>query len=148
MKIEILRTFEQGGKQTLGELSVIDNNGKVVYKCATLELPWRENQRRISCIPTGTFKARLRRAADSPSRNYDHIHIHPVPNRTWILIHRGNYHFHIEGCVLVGKNHVDINRDGLLDVTNSTIAMNELMAEVQKHVKWGQDFDVVVRYRD
>lgn len=145
-EIEILRTFEQDGKQTLGELNCL-LDGKSVYKCYTLELPWRDNQRRISCIPLGTFKAKLRRAADSPSRNYDHIHIHPVPNRTWILIHRGNFHWHIEGCVLVGKDHRDINNDGLLDVVESTIAMNELMEVTQKYVKWGQEFDVIVRVR-
>lgn len=147
MRIEITRLQEQQEKQTLGVLYVVVDN-KIVFECATLELPWKENQRRISCIPQGTYKARLRKASESPSRNYDHVHINPVPNRSFILIHSGNFHWHIEGCVLVGSEHRDINRDGLLDVPNSKLTMDRLMMELKRHVTFGEEFDVIVKYRE
>lgn len=147
MKIEIVRLQEQEEKQTLGELYVVRDNS-IVFKCATLELSWKDNQRRISCIPQGTYKARLRSAKDSPSRSYDHIHVENVPNRTWILIHSGNFHWHIQGCILVGNEHRDINHNGLLDVPNSRLTMNALINEVKKHVNWGDEFEVTIKYRE
>ena len=147
MKIRILRIVEEQGKQTLGVLYVeVDNS--IVFECATLELPWRDNARRVSCIPAQTYKSRLRKAAESPSRNYDHVILKDVPNRTFILIHAGNFHWHIQGCILVGSTHQDINKDGLLDVPNSRATMTKLMATLEKYVSYEDEFDVVVEYRD
>ena len=42
-------------ESTIGELFV---NGERF--CDTLELPYRDNQRSISCIPAGEYKVRLR----------------------------------------------------------------------------------------
>lgn len=114
--VELLRTSCQP-KQTLGNLSV---DGKEI--CKTLELPWLENKRRVSCIPEGEYTVVKR---NSPKYK-NHFHILEVPNRDWILIHHGNFYTDILGCILVGENHVDINRDGLLDVTNSVATMKKL----------------------
>ena len=40
---------------TLGQLFL---NGERF--CDTLELPWKNNQRRISCIPEGEYKVRIK----------------------------------------------------------------------------------------
>ena len=32
------------------------------FSCFTMELPWRENQRNISCIPAGIYSVQLRQA--------------------------------------------------------------------------------------
>ena len=50
-----------------------------------------------------------------------------VPGRTLIRIHTGNYTSQIQGCILVGDSIKDINRDGILDVTNSKNTFNALM---------------------
>lgn len=114
------RHFEQ--KQTLGELR-LEKNGKTIFECKTLELPWLNNQVRKSCIPAGKYQVVTR---FSPKfRN--HFHILDVPGRTWILIHAGNYYTDILGCVLVGERHLDINGDGFRDVTNSKNTLNKLL---------------------
>ena len=41
--------------------------------CYTLELPHKDNQRSISCIPAGEYKVRMRTAKESSSRNYLHF---------------------------------------------------------------------------
>lgn len=115
MRIEILRTYRE--KQTEGNLIVFDDQDKPIFTCKTLELPWRDNQRMVSCIPEGEYMVHKR--AGHALRKYTHFHIQDVPNRTWILIHSGNYVWHVQGCVLVGDAHKDINKDGLKDVTNS-----------------------------
>ena len=106
-------------KSTLGRLFV---NGEEF--CDTLELPWRDNQRSISCIPAGEYKVRLRLARESATRNYLHLLVQDVPNRTYILFHRGNTAKDTRGCILVGQgSQQDI-------VHNSTLAMDLLMKEI------------------
>lgn len=117
MKVEIGRTYQP--QQTIGEL-YIDG----VEFCKTLELKWLDNTRSKSCIPEGTYKVVKRLAHEK--RKYDHFHILNVPNRSYILIHTGNYSSQILGCILVGNKHIDMNKDGLLDVANSTITLQKL----------------------
>ena len=92
--------------------------------CDTLELPWKDNQKNISCIPEGEYKVRLRLARESATRDYLHLLVQDVPNRKWVLIHRGNYPSQTQGCILVGlgsqQNKVD----------NSILAMDLLMKEL------------------
>tara|TARA_R100000995_G_C3479668_1_gene123108 strand:- start:1465 stop:2004 length:540 start_codon:yes stop_codon:yes gene_type:complete len=106
-------------KSTIGKLFV---NGE--YFCYTLELPYRDNQRRISCIPSAEYKVRLRLARESATRNYLHLLVEDVPDRTYILFHRGNKPSHTKGCILVGQTY-EQNFVG-----NSTLAMDLLMKEI------------------
>jgi len=115
MEIALKRTQHQD-KQVLGEMVV---NGRTIK---TLELAWKGNQQKVSCIPTGTYSVVKRNSA----KYGDHFHVLDVPNRSFILIHHGNYHTDILGCILVGFSHADINKDGYLDVTNSRAAMKYL----------------------
>jgi len=106
-------------KSTLGELFL---NGERM--CDTLENPWKDNQRNISCIPKGNYKVRLRLPRESASRDYLHLLVQDVPNRKWILVHRGNFPSQTQGCILVGLgSEQDI-------VHNSTLAMDLLIKEL------------------
>ena len=105
-------------EQTLGYLF----KGLDKIAC-TLELEWKDNQQQVSCIPTGCYKV-VRRWSEKYKH---HWHILDVPNRSYILIHSGNYHTQILGCVLVGNNHTDINGDGYRDVTSSKNTMKKLL---------------------
>jgi len=62
---------------------------------------------------------------NSPKFN-DHFHILNVPGREYILIHQGNFYTQIRGCILVGQDLEDINKDGILDVTQSVFTMRKL----------------------
>lgn len=46
---------------TLGTLEIADTP-RGVWSCVTIELPWKDNQRSVSCIPEGDYKMRLRRS--------------------------------------------------------------------------------------
>ena len=119
--------------QTEGELEIFDEEtGELEFICKTLELPYRDNERNVSCIPEGFFDVLPRQ---SPKYG-NHLHITGVPNRSLILIHHGNYVGSpnpktglpdIRGCVLVGKDHIDITGDGIKEVTASKNTMKELM---------------------
>lgn len=115
-KIKINR-IKEDDFQTIGELQV--DNG---FTCKTLELPWRDNQRRISRIPEGNYIA----IPHISPRFGNSIWIQNVPNRSEILIHLGNYHRDTLGCILVGKDFYDIDNDGHVDVTMSRVTMEDL----------------------
>lgn len=130
MKAELIRGVSDD-KQTLGDFRLFDEDCKMLFHCKTLELPWKENKVRQSCVPSGTYDVVFRTSA----RFSRHYHLTDVPGRTYILIHPGNYHSQIEGCILVGENLVDINGDGYLDVTSSRNTLNKLLMIAPKGFK-------------
>ena len=106
-------------KSTIGELFI---NGERI--CDTLENPWIDNQRNVSCIPEGVYPVRLRLPRESATRDYLHLLVQEVPNRDFILVHRGNFPSQTQGCILVGLGtEQDV-------VHNSTLAMDLLIKEV------------------
>jgi hypothetical protein len=121
MDVRIIRAF-QNDKQTLGQLLILDSD-RVAFSCNTLELPYVDNKRNISCIPTGEYWVRKRK---SPKFGLCFI-VEDVPNRKYILIHKGNFHTDIRGCILVGSAFKDINNDGYTDVINSGDTVNKML---------------------
>jgi len=97
-----------GVKQTTGCLYIFDED-RAILNVKTLELPYLENQREISCIPSGEYDVELIHSL----RFGDCFSINDVPDRDGILIHRGNFVSDTRGCILVGMRFVDINDDNL-----------------------------------
>ena len=106
-------------ESTIGELFL---NGERM--CDTLENSWQDNQRNISCIPEGIYPVRLRLPRESATRDYIHLLVQEVPDRDWILFHRGNTAKDTRGCILVGLGS---QQDF---VSNSVLAMDLLIKEV------------------
>ena len=131
LKMNIKKSTEVKGvnlliiRDTFTEESIIGKlfvNGE--WMCDTLELPYKDNQRSISCIPEGYYKVRLRTARESATRDYLHLLVEDVKDRTFILFHRGNSAKDSRGCILVG---VGRKQDF---VHNSVLAMDLLMKEI------------------
>lgn len=124
MTLEILiDRYASGNTQVLGKLYVLSDGWRTVFSCDTLELPWKNNQVKISHIPIGTYNVEKRW-----SKKFKwHFHITNTPGRSYILIHSGNFYTQIEGCILVGADLKDINKDGHLDVINSKATMAMLL---------------------
>jgi hypothetical protein len=85
--------------------------------CYSLELPWRDNRRNVSCIPSGRYGL----SRSFSSRHGSVFLLHGVPGRSEILIHTGNYVGDTEGCILPG---LDINAVG---VVYSRVALRRLL---------------------
>lgn len=80
-----------GAAGTNGTLRLYDR-----ILCHTIELPWRGNQQRISCIPEGWY--RLYR--EHFPRNGDQLALSNVPGRSAILIHAANNAAReLQGCI-------------------------------------------------
>lgn len=120
MKIELVR-LENLFDCTVGVLTV---NGEL--HSYTLELPWRDNRRNVSCIPAGTYTCR---PVVSP-RFRDVIEVCGVPGRSHILIHAGNTVIDTEGCILVGKSIGWLY--GKRAVLDSRTALVDLLKRVDK----------------
>ena len=130
-KMDLSKSTEDRGvnlliiRNTFSEVSTIGKlflNGE--WLCDTLENPWLNNQRNISCIPEGEYKVRLRTARESATKDYLHLLVQDVPDRSLVLFHTGNTAKDTRGCVLVGiGSEQDL-------VKNSRLAMELLMKEI------------------
>lgn len=89
--------------RTLG--SIKDTLGNVIAK--TLELPWKDNERSVSCIPEGAY--RVIQQPPKEDRPYPYFRLPEVPGRSGILIHRGINPSHSKGCILVGSRFAEEN---------------------------------------
>ena len=75
-------------------------NGVIKYGretiCHTIELPWRDNEVNISCIPEGRYLLEKRITHE---RGF-HLILKSVPGRSWILVHPANdAKEELEGCI-------------------------------------------------
>ena len=75
-------------------------NGLLAYAgkpvCQTIELPWRNNRRSVSCIPEGRYRL-LRRMH---YKHGDQLALSHVPGREAILIHPANFALReLQGCI-------------------------------------------------
>lgn len=127
---------EMTADSTLGKLYV---DGE--YQCETLELPWLDNKKSISCIPNGEYPVSIRTADESRSYKYNHLIVKNVPNRSYILFHIGNRVADSRGCILTGKNRKE-NFVGL-----SRKAHNSLMANLTEKGERAGNINLIIKNR-
>lgn len=90
-------------------LGMLDGQGVNLW---TLEDLWKENQRQISCIPTGEYKCKPHGWNGEKVKFPKVWEVMNVPSRDAILIHAGNTERDTLGCILVGHG---ISRGALVD---------------------------------
>ncbi len=92
----------------------------------TIELPWRGNERRRSCIPEGVYEFQRH---ESP-RFGETIWIRGVPERTEILIHVANSPQDLDGCIGPGKDYGWWADRSELAVWNSSEALDKILRNI------------------
>lgn len=123
---------EYADQYVLGVLEVFSGPVRI-YACRTLELPWKDNQRGVSCVPAGVYPVDLEY---SPHFDRDLYELKHVPGRSEVKIHVANYVRQLEGCIAVGLAVSDINKDGLPDMMNSRLALARLHAALDGKDRW------------
>lgn len=121
MKTVTITRVTYADKSTAGVLSVTKDDG-YAWTCKTLELPDKANQQKISCIPKGTYEVVY---SMSPSFKKFTYEIKNVPGRAGIRIHPANFTRQLLGCIALGKQHIDIDKDGTIDVSGSVATVEE-----------------------
>jgi len=118
MKTTITRIYST--KITTGVFSMESG-----FMTNTMELPWVNNARNISCIPEGLYEVIKQKA--TKTRPYDFFRLMFVPNRSGILIHRITYVKDLRGCIGVGREWFDLNKDGIPELIRSGDALREMI---------------------
>lgn len=96
MEIQLTRTYHPKGVN-----GILQVNQKTI--CKTIELPWRDNAPRISCIPEGRYEIRKRYSLKFKA----HFEIMDVQGRSLILIHPANDAAkELKGCIAPVLEHV------------------------------------------
>lgn len=137
-RVRLLR-IETGKQGTFGILIV----GDWTWACWTLELPWRNNQTNISCIPEGNYAATF---IKSPTFGPCYW-IREVPSRTEILIHTGNlagdeeygWKTHSAGCILVGE------RRGVLGGQEAVLLSRKTLRRFIDRIMGWEDFELEIK---
>ncbi|MDD2999373.1 MAG: DUF5675 family protein [Candidatus Riflebacteria bacterium] len=126
----VLNRLEKLNDRTLGRLIVFDGL-KIVGTFTTLELPFRNNEKNKSCILSAFYTVEPR---TSPKYG-KHLIVNGATPRELILLHHGNYPRDTEGCIIVGSDFGDIDKDGRPEVTASKTAMKKLVALVTERAE-------------
>jgi len=117
MKTIILKRVSHTNHATFGVL--LDAG---IPFCVTLELPWRDNETNISCIPEGVYSV----AQLDNDEAFDFQH---VPGRTGIQIEVANMTSQLLGCIAVGEKYEPLGSD-LWAIQESRKAFSELKSRV------------------
>lgn len=147
MRYILIRESEWQKKvhQVKGEIYVYHEN-KELTRVKSLELPWKENEVFLSCIPAGLYKGRrIISEKFGPV-----IWIMDVPGRTEILQHILNYIGSDNpstndpdslGCIGPGMRYKDITGDGIVELVQSKKAHWEVLNNFDE----GEEFDVIIK---
>ena len=89
MVLVLTRTYFPDGTN-----SKLECEGKLI--CKAIELPWKKNETKVSCIPEGNYFIRKRYS----NKFKWHLEVMNVENRKFILIHPANNAIlELKGCI-------------------------------------------------
>jgi hypothetical protein len=128
----MLERIEQTDQGTVGKLYVD------TLKFFTGELPWRDNEAGLSCIPTGIYECEYNWSAKHKAFSYE---VKDVVNRTGIRLHAANlfgdtakgYKSQVEGCIAIGL------RAGFLDGQRAIHLSQRALRELEDYLA-GEEF--------
>lgn len=118
-----LKRLSDDGVQTQGLLYC---NG---FSCKTLERSYKDNKPYISSIPKGLYLVKWSFSLRLLQYTYE---VKNVLGRAGIRFHRGNFFFDVDGCILLGNGFTDLNKDGKVDIINSTTTLSKFVSLMGK----------------
>jgi hypothetical protein len=107
---------------TLGNLFVMDG-AKILFQCKTLEPGWKNNAKRVSCIPSGKYEMKFEYSSRFLQKLWE---LKNVMGGSEIKIHTANYAFELKVCIAVGEYHTILNGEGITDVSASMTTLEKL----------------------
>lgn len=96
------------------------------FACYSVERPWKDNTPYVSCIPCGAYAVRK---AMYNRGGYYTFEVMNVPDRSAILIHKGNTMNDVQGCIALGLDLGQVN--GLWAVTSSGSAFSTFITATE-----------------
>jgi hypothetical protein len=134
-KLILQRKPFEDGQPTFGVFMLEEGNRSVrMTRVRSIELPWKDNENSVSCIPDGEYTLRWTRSTRFSAMKGRDVHmwlVDGVKGRAGIRIHSGNYAGEkltdSLGCILPCVGWADINKDGVVDGTASKKATTALL---------------------
>ena len=121
-------------KSRVVTMGILINEADGLPICVTLENPWLDNKKNISCIPFGIYLC-----SPFSGEKFQNVYsLHSVPNRTDILIHIGNTEKDTSGCIILGFEFGWLSN--LPAVLNSTKAFKKFSKIVGQN-----DFEIIIQ---
>ena len=119
----------------MGTNGIIFNGAQHV--CRTIELPWRNNQPQVSCIPEGRYALKGRYS----SKYGNHLILHGVKGRSYILIHPANNALkELKGCIAPVTEHTGPGKG-----SQSRVAMIKLRQLCQEFFDEAEEVFLTIR---
>mgnify|MGYP001599701633 CR=1 FL=1 len=136
MKILTLYRLPQNGKATFGSLVREDGVPFVL----TLERVWKNNERGVSCIPTGEWPMK---PGFFNNGGYATWEIICLPREN-VLFHIGNIDDDSHGCLLVGEQFEPVlnKKTGLVE--DGILASGSAFKQFMAHLKGEQEAKLVI----
>lgn len=129
IKLELVRSYLSD--RTIGKLF----NGE--FSAKTLERPWLDNERNVSCVPEGLYKVKR-----DKSGRFQYYAIQDVVGRSYIEFHGGAYVNHSDGCILIGEKLTNelnlVGSDSALSAMIDHIGDNDFLLKIRG---FSPDFD-------
>lgn len=125
--------YKQKEHQVKGDIYIYNDLDALLFRCVSLELPWRNNQNSISCIYEDLYTAVIH---DSPKFGRC-LWLQDVKDRSEILTHAANYVGSmnpetgipdLRGCIAPGMEYKDITGDGIVETWDSRNALNQILS--------------------
>jgi hypothetical protein len=101
----------------------------------TLERPWLDNKRNVSCIPAGHYTCKRFHSEKHPNT----FEVQDVDNRTGILFHTGNLMEHSAGCILIGETFDPYK--GQPAILSSAKGFDEFMSKLEGEI----EFELIIQ---
>lgn len=136
-KLELIRLTTSRSRVQRG---VIISEGEPL--CLTLELPWRNNEAQLSCIPDGDYVCRrdTNRKTSGGLLIPETYEVVNVPQRSGILFHVGNVSLDTHGCILLGSKF------GYIDSNAAVLQSREAFELFIKTLKGVLKFQLEIRW--
>lgn len=130
MVLVLLRIYFPEGTQ-----GILEWNGTLV--CYTIELPWLNNQKWVSCVPEGEYVLQQRFSL----KFQWHLHLMNVPGRDLILIHPANdARKELRGCIAPVTQHTGIGKGN-----SSRKALEKLKALVYAALERNEEVKISIQ---
>lgn len=137
MKILILKRIAMNPDSTLGVLLDEPNQPFAL----TMELPWLGNKANESCIPEGEYLCNR----VTKIKHGECFELFQVPNRTDILIHKGNFPTDSRGCIILGEQFEEALNPAASHVVTAVLASGKAYAEFMMRLIRQDQFRLVIK---
>lgn len=115
--------ISDNGIQTIGKAVVVDSDiQEISFECYSLELPWKNNKQKVSCIPTGKYACS--KNSGTVKFPYEHFDIHNVPGRAGVKIFCEDFSVKMNGYVIMGSDLIE--KGIIMDAVDSSITLKKL----------------------